>query len=255
MSSQKTYTVTTTRDFSNGGISFNCRSYEVRDKYKIVIIGDSGVGKTAVMERFTEPGEMKKEYQATIGVEFKQRAFSVDGHEMSLYIWDTAGQERFKSITQTYYKGAMGAIIMYSVDNRKSFEHIDIWLEELENVTKGREVSKIIVGNKNDLDEERQVGCEEARKKARKLQMPLMETSALTYDGIDNVFGTLAWHIKNRVDTEKKREKEEQRFKAMQGGEYDDDADDRWRTISLGRSTLHDSDDELEFVQRKKCAC
>ena len=99
---------------------------------KVIIIGDSGVGKTNILTRYCE-GIFKDSYVATIGVDFKVKMVDVEGRKVKLQIWDTAGQERFKNITQTYYKGAAGIILVYAINNQESFRNIQTWIKQIEN--------------------------------------------------------------------------------------------------------------------------
>jgi Ras-related protein Rab-8A len=96
----------------------------------VIIIGDSGVGKTNILTRYSE-GIFKDSYVATIGVDFKVKIIDVEGRKAKLQIWDTAGQERFKNITQTYYKGAAGIILVYAINNHESFRNIQNWLKQI----------------------------------------------------------------------------------------------------------------------------
>jgi Ras-related protein Rab-8A len=98
--------------------------------FKVIIIGDSGVGKTNILTRYCE-GIFKDSYVATIGVDFKVKMVDVEGRKVKLQIWDTAGQERFKNITQTYYKGAAGIILVYAINNQDSFRNISNWLKQI----------------------------------------------------------------------------------------------------------------------------
>ncbi len=98
--------------------------------FKVIIIGDSGVGKTNILTRYCE-GIFKDSYVATIGIDFKVKVVDVEGRKVKLQIWDTAGQERFKNITQTYYKGAAGIILVYAINNQDSFRNISNWLKQI----------------------------------------------------------------------------------------------------------------------------
>jgi Ras-related protein Rab-8A len=98
--------------------------------FKVIIIGDSGVGKTNILTRYCE-GIFKDSYVATIGVDFKVKMVDVEGRKVKLQIWDTAGQERFKNITQTYYKGAAGIILVYAINNQDSFRNISNWIKQI----------------------------------------------------------------------------------------------------------------------------
>lgn len=120
---------------------------------KVIIIGDSGVGKTNLLTKFCD-GVFKDSYVATIGVDFKLKTINVDDVKVKLQIWDTAGQERFRNITQTYYKGAAGIILAYAINNKQSFKNINSWIKQIESNT-AQSVSKILIATKCDLEHER----------------------------------------------------------------------------------------------------
>ncbi len=123
---------------------------------KVIIIGDSGVGKTNLLTKFCD-GVFKDSYVATIGVDFKIKSITnIDGCKIRLQIWDTAGQERFRNITQTYYKGASGIILAYSINNKQSFKNIGSWIKQIE-TNASETVSKILIGTKADLLDDREV--------------------------------------------------------------------------------------------------
>ncbi|GBN00159.1 Ras-related protein Rab-18 [Araneus ventricosus] len=160
---------------------------------KILIIGESDVGKSSLLLRFTDdvfdPG-----LAATIGVDFKVKTVSVDGNKAKLAIWDTAGSERFRTLTPSYYRGAQGAILVYDVTNRQSFMKLDQWLYELETYSTRTNIVKMLVGNKIDK-ENRAVSREEGMKYARKHSMLFIEASAKTCDGVQCAFEELVEKI------------------------------------------------------------
>ena len=160
---------------------------------KILIIGESDVGKSSLLLRFTDdvfdPG-----LAATIGVDFKVKTVSVDGNKAKLAIWDTAGSERFRTLTPSYYRGAQGAILVYDVTNRQSFQKLDQWLYELETYSTRSNIVKMLVGNKIDK-ENRAVTREEGMKYARKHSMLFIEASAKTCDGVQCAFEELVEKI------------------------------------------------------------
>lgn len=134
--------------------------------YKIILVGDPAVGKTNILRRFT-CNEFMEDSKSTVGIEFSSKLFDFGEHVIKVNIWDTAGQERFRSITLSYYKGSKGAIIVYDVSRRESFNHIEKWHKDIiENTEEG--ISIILLGNKCDL-ENRQVSIEEANNKAKSL--------------------------------------------------------------------------------------
>jgi len=160
---------------------------------KILIIGESDVGKSSLLLRFTDdvfdPG-----LAATIGVDFKVKTVSIDGNKAKLAIWDTAGSERFRTLTPSYYRGAQGAILVYDVSNRQSFQKLDQWLYELETYSTRTNIIKMLVGNKIDKDN-RAVTREEGMKYARKHSMLFIEASAKTCDGVQCAFEELVEKI------------------------------------------------------------
>ena len=132
--------------------------------FKVVLIGDSGVGKTNLLSRYLK-NEFSFDSKTTVGVEFGAKRMEIDGVKIKAQIWDTAGQERFRSITNAYYKGAKGALLVYDTTRRDTFDNINKWVPELRQ-SGDKEATIILVGNKVDLTNERQVSTEEGAKKA-----------------------------------------------------------------------------------------
>lgn len=133
--------------------------------FKMIIIGDSSVGKTNILSRYTK-NQFSTDYKSTVGVEFGAKKIEMHGIKVKNQIWDTAGQERYKSITSTYYKGAKGALVVYDVTKRDTFLNITKWINELK--MKGeKEVIIVLVGNKTDMIEERVVSTEEGTELAK----------------------------------------------------------------------------------------
>jgi len=158
--------------------------------FKLVLIGDSGVGKSCLLLRFADDN-FTDSYISTIGVDFRFRTITIDDKIVKLQIWDTAGQERFRTITSAYYRGADGIIMVYDVTSSESFDHVEEWLSEVDRYA-NENTSKLLVGNKADLIEEKQVTKETAQSFADKLSIPFLETSAKTATNVDNAFLTMA---------------------------------------------------------------
>jgi Ras-related protein Rab-1A len=165
--------------------------------FKLLIIGDSGVGKSSILLRFAED-TFTESYISTIGVDFKIRTIDHEGKTIKLQIWDTAGQERFRTITTSYYRGAHGIIIVFDLTDTESFENIKQWLLEI-NRYSCNNVSKLLIGNKSDLTHRRLITFEQAQEYADQQGMDYFETSAKNADNIDTVFYTIASKIKERM--------------------------------------------------------
>jgi len=166
---------------------------DVLTTLKILIIGESGVGKSSLLLRFTDD-TFDPEQSATIGVDFKVKTLTVDGNKAKLAIWDTAGQERFRTLTPSYYRGAQGCILVYDVSSKSSFQKLDAWLNELDTFATKQDIIKMLVGNKIDI-EGREVSREEGLKFARKHHMLFIEASAKTREGVQCAFEELVEKI------------------------------------------------------------
>ncbi|XP_076837211.1 ras-related protein Rab-18-B [Brachyhypopomus gauderio] len=166
---------------------------DVLTTLKILIIGESGVGKSSLLLRFTDD-TFDPELAATIGVDFKVKTIAVDGNRAKLAIWDTAGQERFRTLTPSYYRGAQGVILVYDVTKRDSFTKLGNWLNELETYCTRNDLVKMLVGNKIDKDNH-EVDRNEGLKFARKHSMLFIEASAKTRDGVQCAFEELVEKI------------------------------------------------------------
>lgn len=160
---------------------------------KLLIIGDSGVGKTNILLRFCENNFMTS-HLTTIGIDFKIKTIEIDGKKIRLQIWDTAGQERFKTITQTYYKGAMGIIMVYSINDRASFNALENWMRQIKTHA-SENVVKVLIGNKSDMAD-RQVSFEEGKKMADSFGINFFEVSAKNNTNITETFTYMAKEIK-----------------------------------------------------------
>ncbi|CAG4931286.1 unnamed protein product [Parnassius apollo] len=144
--------------------------------FKLLLIGDSGVGKSCLLLRFADD-TYTESYISTIGVDFKIRTVELDGKTIKLQIWDTAGQERFRTITSSYYRGAHGIIIVYDCTDQDSFSNVKQWLEEIDRYACDN-VNKLLVGNKCDLTTKKVVDYTTANQYAEQLGIPFLETSA-----------------------------------------------------------------------------
>ncbi|XP_034236628.1 ras-related protein Rab-35 [Thrips palmi] len=153
--------------------------------FKLLIIGDSGVGKSSLLLRFAD-NTFSGSYITTIGVDFKIRTIDIEGEKVKLQIWDTAGQERFRTITSTYYRGTHGVIVVYDVTNGDSFANVKRWLHEIEQNCEV--VNRILVGNKNDAPDRKVVLTEDAQRFADQMNIQLFETSAKDNINVEEMF-------------------------------------------------------------------
>eukprot|EP01119_Soliformovum_irregulare_P010011 TRINITY_DN2424_c0_g1_i5.p1 TRINITY_DN2424_c0_g1~~TRINITY_DN2424_c0_g1_i5.p1 ORF type:complete len:243 (-),score=29.40 TRINITY_DN2424_c0_g1_i5:44-772(-) len=154
--------------------------------FKYIIIGDSGVGKSCLLLQFTDK-RFQPAHDLTIGVEFGSRMISIDGKQVKLQIWDTAGQESFRSITRSYYRGAAGALLVYDITRRETFNHLTCWLEDARQHSNSN-MTIMLIGNKSDLEHKRVVSMEEGDQFARENSLVFMETSAKTASNVEEAF-------------------------------------------------------------------
>lgn len=161
--------------------------------FKVVLIGDSGVGKSNLLSRFTR-NQFNLESKSTIGVEFATKSILYDGKKIKAQIWDTAGQERYRAITSAYYRGAMGALLVYDLSKRLSYENVSRWLKELRDHADPNIVI-MLVGNKKDLRHMRQVQTDESKEFCRQNNLYFIETSALLDANVTEAFEKILQEI------------------------------------------------------------
>ncbi len=181
--------------------------------YKILLLGDSSVGKTCFLMRYTD-NTFQEIHMSTIGLDYKLKNVQLDdGKMVKIQIWDTAGQDRFRSITKNYYKGAHGIILIYDITNKKSFENVRNWINQIKEEV-SEKVSIILVGNKIDDEEHRVVATEDGEKIAKELGLMFFECSAKSGVNIDSTFNEL---VKKTVENYSKVSKGET-LKNKKGG-------------------------------------
>lgn len=161
--------------------------------FKVVLIGDSGVGKSNLLSRFTR-NEFNLESKSTIGVEFATRSIEVDGKTIKAQIWDTAGQERYRAITSAYYRGAVGALLVYDIAKHLTYENVERWLRELRDHA-DQNIVIMLVGNKSDLRHLRAVPTDEAKGFAERNGLSFIETSALDSTNVETAFQNILTEI------------------------------------------------------------
>ncbi|XP_063700689.1 ras-related protein Rab-4B [Culicoides brevitarsis] len=154
--------------------------------FKFLVIGSAGTGKSCILHQFIE-SKFKEGSSHTIGVEFGSKIINVGGKSIKLQIWDTAGQERFRSVTRSYYRGAAGALLVYDITNRDSFNVLENWLSDARTLASPNIVI-LLVGNKRDLEDEREVTFIEASNFAQANEMVFLETSAKSGENVEEAF-------------------------------------------------------------------
>ena len=165
---------------------------------KFIVIGDSSVGKSNILLRYTQ-NEFNQEYQSTIGVEFGAKNIKINNKIYRIQIWDTAGQENFRSITRAYYKNSVCALVVYDITKRESFENVQSWIQDCRNQSP-KTIIMILVGNKNDLENERDVSFDEGEQFAKNNNMMFYETSAKTGKNVNEIFENTVNNISKKIE-------------------------------------------------------
>ena len=165
---------------------------------KYIIIGDAAVGKSNLLLRYAH-GQFKPEYQLTIGVEFGAKNVTIRNKVYRIQIWDTAGQENFRSITRAYYKNSVCALVVYDISSRDSFNNVSTWIEDCKNQSP-KTIFMVLVGNKSDLEDRRQVSTEEGQELADKYGLLFYETSAKEGTNVNEIFTESAEEISKKIE-------------------------------------------------------
>ncbi|KAL4488790.1 hypothetical protein ABPG72_016443 [Tetrahymena utriculariae] len=165
--------------------------------FKFIMIGDTGVGKSCMLLRFVDD-RFREDYDATIGVEFGSKIIEVANLAIKIQIWDTAGQESFRSITRSYYKGAIGAVVVFDITKRSSFDNLPKWLHDIKEQGK-EDTFVLIVGNKFDQMLHRKVSQQEASEFAEQQGYNYVEVSAKSGDNVNKIFNTMAQEILSKI--------------------------------------------------------
>ena len=165
---------------------------------KYIIIGDAAVGKSNLLLRYVH-GQFKPEYQLTIGVEFGAKNINISSKVFRIQIWDTAGQENFRSITRAYYKNSVCALVVYDISSRDSFNNVTSWIEDCKNQSP-KTIFMVLVGNKCDLEDKRQVSYEEGKELADKNELLFFESSAKDGINVDEIFENSAKEIAKKIE-------------------------------------------------------
>ena len=168
--------------------------------FKIILIGDSSVGKTNIMNKYLK-NQFKEDSRATVGVEFGSKQFEIDNRKIKAQIWDTAGQERYRAVTSAYYKGAKGAFIVYDVTRKETFDSVNRWISDIL-TTCDKNLTIILIGNKSDLEDQRQISKQQGEEKAKTYQLAFLETSALSGENLEKAFNMLINEIYEKCKSE-----------------------------------------------------
>ena len=166
--------------------------------FKYIIIGDAAVGKSNILLRYAH-GQFKDEYQLTIGVEFGAKNIEIKNKIYRIQIWDTAGQENFRSITRAYYKNSVCALVVYDITNKDSFKNVSTWIQDCKNQSP-KTIFMVLVGNKCDLNDKREVSYEDGNDLAERNNMLFYETSAKNGDNIEEIFMNSAQEIAKKIE-------------------------------------------------------
>lgn len=195
--------------------------------FKIIIIGDSGCGKSCLLMRFADD-TFEDRHISTIGVDFKIRTIRLEGRDIKLHLWDTSGCSRFQNITSSYYRNAQGIVLVYDTTDSESFANINYWLEQVDRY--GHSDAKptmILVGTKCDLDTKRQVDVKEANKLAFDLDIPHVECSAKKNYNVDKVFTVLSGDLRDKM-VKTLDPKSDKPLDIRSGVTLDEKKDDSW---------------------------
>ena len=186
--------------------------------FKVLLLGNSDVGKSSLLLRFVD-SLWNDAFVPTIGVDFKVKTLEINNKKVKMQIWDTAGQERFRTVVSTYFRGAHGILLLYDVTNRDSFKNLESWLIEIEKNAKEK-VLKILIGNKCDLTDDREISTEEGKAFALRNGMEFMETSAKMNTNVTEAFetlGKLMIEFNSKSNTTSQKNNQNKNLKASSG--------------------------------------
>ncbi|XP_021767283.1 ras-related protein RABA3-like [Chenopodium quinoa] len=183
--------------------------------YKVVVIGDSAVGKSQLLARFSK-NEFSFDSKSTIGVEFQTRTTTIKSKVIKAQIWDTAGQERYRAVTSAYYRGALGAVVVYDITKRQTFDHVVRWVDELR-AHADSSIVIMLIGNKADLEDKRAVPTEDAVEFAQDQGLFFSEASALSGDNVESAFFRVLEEIYSNMASKKALDCDSPRGNQMNG--------------------------------------
>jgi Ras-related protein Rab-18 len=190
---------------------------------KILLVGDSNVGKTSLLLRFTID-DFKENIRSTVGVDLKVKLVTINGKKLKVTLWDTAGQERFRTLTSAYYRGAHGIILVYSISERETFTNLRRWIEEVDAYSTNENAVRMLVGNKSDQEQDRQVSKDEGIALAREMGMLFIEASAKTKEGVSFAFEEL---LRKILETPTLIESDDRKATAQSNAQLDAEDEER----------------------------
>jgi Ras-related protein Rab-4B len=185
--------------FTNTLLNFTQMSESYDFLFKFLVIGNANTGKSCLLHQFIE-NKFKSESSHTIGVEFGSKVINCGGKTVKLQIWDTAGQERFRSVTRSYYRGAAGALLVYDISSRETYTALTNWLTDARTLA-SPDIAIVLVGNKKDLEADRDVTFMEAARFAQENELMFLETSARTGENVEEVFLKCARTILAKIES------------------------------------------------------
>ena len=166
--------------------------------YKVLLLGNSYVGKTCILLRFSED-TYKDDYEVTIGLNYRIKTLNIDNNPIRMQIWDTSGEEKFKAIAKNFYRGAHGVLLIYDICEKNSFLDVKSWIEQIIENTDNDDIVMILCGNKCDMEKERNISRNEGENLANSYKIPFFECSAKENINIDEIFNTMAKNIYEKV--------------------------------------------------------
>ena len=178
--------------------SFQTNDTSPSKSYKVLLLGNSSVGKTCILIRFSED-TFNDNYEVTIGLNYRIKTITLDNTPIKMQIWDTSGEEKFKAIAKNFYRGAHGVLLIYDICQKSSFLDVKGWIEQIIENTDNDEIVMILCGNKNDMEKERVISKEEGENLAKNYGIPFFECSAKNNINIDEIFNTMANNIHSKV--------------------------------------------------------
>jgi small GTP-binding protein len=224
--------------------------------FKVLLLGDSGVGKSSLLLRYTK-NQFSTDMRATIGVEFGIKYLELDNFQIKVQIWDTAGMERYRAMTSAYYKGAKGVIVVYDICRKITFDNLDKWIDDFRSKA-DQDAVILIVGNKSDSKDKREVNSEEGKTKAEKNNTAFMETSAKSSENVQKAFFELCKEIlKNYKEKNSDMINDIEENKKKNNGKFNKNRSKSITGVAGGYNIeidiTHDENIENEEFEKKSC--